>query len=88
MVDATLFDCAVNRTKGDSATQMSLINHFLDTLILGQAAPDVGNANVTNAASGPGSLGAQVNTCISVNARPPNFMLVDVSLPCQLNNGP
>jgi len=77
LVDPTLFDCAVNRTNGNSATQMSLINHFLDQLVLGQAAPNVAQANVTNAASGSGSLGAQVDTCIAANARAPNFMLVD-----------
>jgi hypothetical protein len=83
VVDPTLFDCSVNRTKGDTTTQMSLINHFLDKLVLGQPAPDVDKANVTNAATGPGSLGAQVNACIALNTRPPNFMLVDVSLPRQ-----
>lgn len=74
------FDCLVNRSKGDSSTEMFLINHFLDTTVLGQAAPDIANLNVTNAFSGPGSLGAQVSTCITTQGRPPNFMLVDVCL--------
>jgi len=71
------FDCNVNRSNGDTTTQMYLINHFLDELILGQPAPDVEEANVTNSASGPGSLGAQVDTCVATYGRSPNFMLVD-----------
>lgn len=78
VVDPNLFDCSVNRTKAqDTATQLGLINHFLDMLVLGQPAPDVAKANITNGASGPGSLGAQVNACIALNSRSPNFMLVD-----------
>lgn len=77
IVDPSLFDCTVNRTNGDTATQMALINHFLDMIVLGQPAPDVDKANITNAATGAGSLGAHVDTCIALNTRPPNFMLVD-----------
>ncbi|RDB28760.1 PI-PLC X domain-containing protein 1 [Hypsizygus marmoreus] len=77
VVDPALFDCSVNRTKGDTATQMYLINHFLDKLLFGQPVPDVAKANVTNAATGDGSLGAHVQTCIAVNTRAPNFLLVD-----------
>ena len=75
------FDCNVNRTHStDPSTQMFLINHFLDTLLLGQPIPFVAQLNVTNAATGAGSLGAQVATCESTQGRPPNFMLVDVSV--------
>ncbi|KAG6832540.1 hypothetical protein H0H92_000169 [Tricholoma furcatifolium] len=77
VTNATLFDCAVNRTQGDTTTQMYLINHFLDQLVLGEPVPDISEANVTNAATGAGSLGAQVDTCTSVNGRAPNFLLVD-----------
>jgi hypothetical protein len=74
------FNCAVNRTHAtDPTTQMYLINHFLDTIVLGAPVPFVAQLNVTNAASGAGSLGAQVDTCISAHGLPPNFMLVDVS---------
>lgn len=63
---------------------MYLINHFLDQVIFGLPAPDVSQANVTNGVSGVGSLGQQVSTCeaagASTGGRPPNFMLVDVSL--------
>jgi len=73
----TSFDCSVNRTKGDSSTQMYLINHFLDTTLFGQPVPDIAHANITNAASGANSLGDQVATCVAGNGRAPNYMLVD-----------
>ena len=78
-VTDTTFDCNVNRTKGDPTTQMYLINHFLDTELLGNPVPDVSAANTTNAVSGTNSLGAQVQLCQSEYGRSPNFMLVDVS---------
>jgi hypothetical protein len=71
------FDCAVNRSNGIAATELYLINHFLDKIVVGQPVPDVTEANVTNSASGPGSLQAQVDTCIAANTVPPNFLLVD-----------
>ncbi|KAJ7161349.1 PLC-like phosphodiesterase [Mycena crocata] len=73
----TTFNCEVNRTKGDTSTQMYLINHFLDMVVFGSPVPNIAAANVTNSASGVGSLGAQVDTCVSSLGRPPNFMLVD-----------
>ncbi|PPQ67148.1 hypothetical protein CVT25_005749 [Psilocybe cyanescens] len=76
VVDPT-FDCNVNRTKGDPTTQMFLINHFLDKMLLGQPVPDIDKANQTNAATGVGSLGVHVNTCVADHGRPPNFLLVD-----------
>jgi len=74
------FDCNVNRTKGDTSTQMYLINHFLDevvNVVATSIAPDKGALNVTNSASGPGSLGQQASECGVQNGRSPNFMLVD-----------
>lgn len=76
-VTDTTFDCEVNRTNGDSSTQMYLINHFLDKILLGSPVPNVDKANETNAESGEGSLGVQVDTCTSQYGRAPNFMLVD-----------
>ncbi|KAI6136450.1 PLC-like phosphodiesterase [Pisolithus sp. B1] len=73
----TTFDCSVNRTDGDPSTQMYLINHFLDEMLLGEPVPDPGQANETNAVSGPNSLGAQVELCVGEYGRSPNFMLVD-----------
>ena len=72
------FDCNVNRTTGDTSTQMYLINHFLDTVLLGQPVPDIASLNQTNAVSGTGSLGTQIITCLTAHGRPPNFLLVDV----------
>jgi hypothetical protein len=74
----TSFDCNVNRSNGDTATSMYLINHFLDTLVLGQPAPAISEANQTNAVSGTNSLGEQFSLCVSQQGRNPNFMLVDV----------
>jgi len=77
-VTDTTFDCNVNRTHlTDTSTEMYLINHFLDKLLIGQLVPDVDAANQTNAATGVGSLGAQVSTCVATYGRPPNFILVD-----------
>ena len=61
---------------------MYLINHFLDQLVLNTPVPYIDKLNQTNAASGAGSLGAQVDTCVAAYSRPPNFMLVDVGLKC------
>lgn len=79
-VTDTTFDCNVNRSKGDNTTQLYLINHFLDKIVLGHPAPDPENANVTNSANGTGSLGLQVQTCAAQYGRDPNFMLVDVCI--------
>jgi len=74
------FDCNVNRTQGDPTTQMYLINHYLDEVvdvIATTIAPDKAALNVTNAVSGPGSLGAQAAECGTEYGRSPNFLLVD-----------
>jgi len=76
-VTDTTFDCNVNRSNGDTSTELFLINHFLDKIVLGEDAPDPQDANVTNGVSGTGSLGAQVQTCVAAQGRNPNFMLVD-----------
>jgi len=76
-VTDTTFNCDVNRTSGDTSTQLYLINHFLDRVVAGAPVPFKDQANVTNGASGVGSLGVQVQTCAAANGRNPNFMLVD-----------
>lgn len=40
--------------------------------------PDKAQLNVTNAVSGPGSLGQEVITCEGLHTFAPNFLLVDV----------
>ncbi|KAF8665457.1 hypothetical protein AX16_000475 [Volvariella volvacea WC 439] len=77
VVDQNLFDCTVDRFRGDTSTQLFLINHFLDRLVLGQPVPDIDRANITNAATGFGSLGTHVETCVATHGRAPNFLLVD-----------
>jgi len=74
--------CTVNRTHGDPTTQMYLINHFLFSVqnIAGAAssiAPDKAELNTTNAATGYGSLGQEVQNCQAAHQRPPTFLLVD-----------
>jgi hypothetical protein len=81
-VTDTTFDCNVNRSTGDTTTELYLINHFLDEVIANQVAPDRKDASVTNSVSGTGSLGLQVQTCAAANGRNPNFMLVDVCIYC------
>jgi len=75
------FPCTVNRTAGDPTTQMFLINHYLDRVLtvagIAIPTPDKASLNVTNAATGVGSLGAEVDTCVIAHGRPPNFLLVD-----------
>jgi hypothetical protein len=81
-VTDTTFDCNVNRTIGSSNNvQMILTNHFLDRILFNQPVPDMAALNQTNGVTGTGSLGQQVNTCMAVQGRPPNFMLVDVCRP-------
>ena len=83
-VTNTTFDCNVNRTKGDSTTQLYTINHFLDTSVsslFDSLTPDKSALNQTNAANGTGSLGLQAEQCGAQYGRSPNFMLVDVSFP-------
>ena len=79
-VDRTAFQCQKDRGTGDTSTSMFLINHFLDTMVLGNPVPDVASANVTNAVSGSGSLGEEVAVCAGLYNRYPNFLLVDVGL--------
>lgn len=77
-VDKTAFQCQKDRGTGNVSTSMFLINHYLDTTVLGNPVPDVASANVTNAVSGPGSLGEEVSVCVGLYNRYPNFLLVDV----------
>ena len=56
-----------------------------DKVLLGNPVPDKDNADTTNAASGTGSLGTQVETCTSQYGRAPNFMLVDVRFSSHLS---
>lgn len=74
------FNCEVNRT-GTADNKMYLINHFLDEneTLLGTTfpVPNKDLLNVTNSASGTGSLGLQAQQCGAQWGKYPNFMLVD-----------
>lgn len=75
------FPCSVNRTNGDPASQLMLINHYLDRVLnvagFSIPTPDRDSLNITNAAQGVGSLGLEVSTCEAAHSRAPNFLLVD-----------
>jgi len=80
--DPSGFNCSVDRYSGDTTDQMYLINHYLYTTseLFGAATPVPNKAAlpVTNAASGPGSLGEEAGiTCPAIHPRAPTFLLVD-----------
>ncbi|KAJ8083743.1 hypothetical protein AAF712_000676 [Marasmius tenuissimus] len=77
VVDIARFDCSVNRTKGDASTQLFTVNHFFNQVIATFPAPFPAKANVTNAATGEGSVGVHVGVCQSKMGRSPNFLLLD-----------
>lgn len=60
-----------------AAQRMYIMNHFLDTNILGMDFPDRYNAKRTNAEAGGGSIGVQTGLCQRLHGRPPNGVLVD-----------
>ncbi|KAF8683390.1 PLC-like phosphodiesterase [Rhizoctonia solani] len=78
------FPCTLNRTDGTAEGKMGLSNHFLDKYasVLGiqSLVPDKDALNQTNAVSGVGSLGQEVQTCLALNGKHQTFFLVDVSL--------
>ena len=68
-----------NKVDNDGKSSMYLVNHFLDVNLLNTnvLVPDKNDAGKTNAASGPGSVGAQADLCSGIYGRWPNVMLVD-----------
>ena len=78
VTDATFDECSIDRPSGASADgRMYIVNHFLDLDVLGIDVPDTAADTTTNAATGDGSIGAQVAICEGLYDRPPNFVLVD-----------
>jgi len=79
------FPCNIQRPpnlpENDVKNRMYLMNHNLniELSILGNSmpVPARGELNVTNSASGFGSLGVSVDGCIDMWGRPPNFLNVD-----------
>ena len=58
---------------------MYIVNHFLNVELFGGIkVPDVANADRTNAATGDGSIGAQVDLCRGkYGGRNPKVVLLD-----------
>jgi hypothetical protein len=54
-----------------------IVNHFLDVSFFGIDIPDESAASTTNAATGSGSIGAQVGICVGLYGRYPNVVLLD-----------
>lgn len=83
MTDPSFPQCIIDRPGGlvdDPALaseRMYIINHYLDTEILGMDVPDRRDARKTNAASGSESIGAQVTLCKQERGRAPKGILVD-----------
>ena len=76
--DPNFPQCALDRpAKGDPKGRMYIVNHFLDTNIFGILVPDRGADAVTNAATGAGSIGAQVGLCEGIYGVAPKGVLVD-----------
>ena len=79
--DPSFNQCSINRPAGASADgRMYIVNHFLDEEVFGMSdvlIPDVAALPQTNAMSGKGSIGAQVNLCEKTYGRVPNFVLLD-----------
>lgn len=70
--------CKFDRpAKGSPDKRMYIVNHFLDKSIFGVEVPDNDADFRTNAATGPGSIGAQADLCTKKYGRKPNFILVD-----------
>lgn len=76
--DPTFPECTLDRpTKASPAGRMYIVNHFLDVTIFGITVPDRSHDAQTNAATGPGSIGAQVGLCEDLYAQAPKGVLVD-----------
>jgi len=56
---------------------LNIVNHFLDPDVFGIDIPDDAADERTNAATGSGSVGAQVAICEGLYAHAPKGVLVD-----------
>ncbi|POS85313.1 hypothetical protein EPUL_003329, partial [Erysiphe pulchra] len=73
--DANFSSCALDRPGGSND---QLVNHFLDVKLFGGiVVPDRNSSPRTNAATGPGSIGAQSDLCKQTWGRKPNMILID-----------
>ena len=83
MTDPSFPQCIIDRPGGVvenpalAAQRMYLVNHYLDTEMMGMDVPDRRDARKTNAASGSESIGAQIDLCQKEHGRAPKGILVD-----------
>lgn len=83
MTDPSFPQCIIDRppslaeTPTLAAQRMYIINHYLDTEMMGMDVPDRRDARKTNAATGSESIGAQVDLCQLEHGRAPKGILVD-----------
>ncbi|KAK7178643.1 hypothetical protein PSPO01_15297 [Paraphaeosphaeria sporulosa] len=76
------YTCTPNRPSGlttsSTGGRMFLMNHFLySTALFGIQQPNSTYVNVTNAETGLGALGTQLDNCTNVYGQAPQFVLVD-----------
>ncbi|KAL9597270.1 MAG: hypothetical protein Q9219_005251 [cf. Caloplaca sp. 3 TL-2023] len=82
-LDPAFAQCAIDRPKGLAKfpetvkTRMYIMNHFLDTKVLGMEVPDRRDAGRTNSWRGKGSIGEQAERCMGIYGRAPAAVLVD-----------
>ena len=83
MTDPSFPQCVIDRPPSLAETpelanqRMYIVNHYLDTEMLGMDVPDRRDARKTNAMTGGESIGAQVSLCQQEHGRAPKGILVD-----------
>jgi hypothetical protein len=78
ITDSSFSSCSIDRPPGTAAEgRMGIVNHFLDIDLFGVLIPAREKADTTNAATGPGSIGAQAALCAGLYGRAPNVVLAD-----------
>jgi hypothetical protein len=76
--DPNFAQCDIHRPPGEDASdRLYLVNHNLQVEIFGIHIPFRLRAGRTNAATGPGSIGAHVDLCTSIHGRKPDVVLLD-----------
>lgn len=77
-LDPNFAECTLDRPSGASPDgRMYIVNHFLDRQVGSVDIPYVALLPQTNAATGAGSIGAQVSLCEGIYGWKPKFVLVD-----------
>lgn len=83
MTDPSFPQCVVDRPAwlkgdlGEAGRRMYIVNHYLDTEVLGMDVPDRRDARTTNAVGGRDSIEAQIGLCQRDHGRAPKGILVD-----------